>query len=449
MLAFASARRALTCSRAIERSISETFKDPGSPVRVRIGLHVGETTREADDFFGHAVNYAARIASSATGGEIVVSSLVYGLLAQTGEFEFEPAREVELKGVEGLQMVIPPLRRDERPGGIRRSDRRRDGLLGRRACRPGRRGRVRQGIRSRASGLGDPERGRYAVRDRERHQGPDRPDRDEPGRGRTAEPDDHRTLGAGRRSAADRRRRDRRTPARAPIRHRRLLRRGDRARTPRLRVARPRPGARIHRGLPPSARGVRDQVPARRTLLVQQRRLRGARADRRARLRDIVLRAPAATRVRTRRHGGHGVPALDELPGRTALGYLVQNGPRTNLFHVPVRGSGDGGIFTTAADVSALWTAVFAGRIVSMDVVAEMVQPRSEVPSPTQPARFGLGIWLHPTRDLVELHGSDAGCRSRPSTIRASSSPTRSCRTRPMARGPSSCISTSSSRGEP
>jgi class 3 adenylate cyclase len=107
MLAFASARRALTCSQAIERSIDETFRDPGSPIRVRIGLHVGETTREADDFFGHAVNYAARIASSAEGGEIVVSSLVYGLLAQTGEFEFAQAREVELKGVEGPQKVYP------------------------------------------------------------------------------------------------------------------------------------------------------------------------------------------------------------------------------------------------------------------------------------------------------------------------------------------------------
>ena len=99
----------------------------------------------------------------------------------------------------------------------------------------------------------------------------------------------------------------------------------------------------------------------------------------------------------------------DELPGRTALGYLAEDGPRTNVLHLPVRGSGDGGIHTTAVDVSALWTALFAGRIVSMDVVAEMVQPRSEVPSPTQPARYGLGIWLHPTRDLVELHGSDAG----------------------------------------
>ena len=99
----------------------------------------------------------------------------------------------------------------------------------------------------------------------------------------------------------------------------------------------------------------------------------------------------------------------DELPGRAALGYLTGDGPRTNVFHLPVRGSGDGGIYTTAADISALWTALFAGDIVSTDLVAEMVRPRSEVPSPTQSARYGLGIWLHPSDDRVELHGSDAG----------------------------------------
>ena len=99
----------------------------------------------------------------------------------------------------------------------------------------------------------------------------------------------------------------------------------------------------------------------------------------------------------------------DELPGRAALGYLAEDGYRTNVFHLPVRGSGDGGIYTTAADIRALWTALFAGRIVSPNLVASMVRPRSEVPSAVQPARYGLGIWLHPTRDLVELHGSDAG----------------------------------------
>jgi len=99
----------------------------------------------------------------------------------------------------------------------------------------------------------------------------------------------------------------------------------------------------------------------------------------------------------------------DELPGRAALGYLAEDGLRTNVFHLPVRGSGDGGIYTTAADVRSLWNGFFDGRIVSMDLVAEMVQPRSDVPSPTQPARYGLGIWLHPSDDRVELHGSDVG----------------------------------------
>ena len=60
----------------------------------------------------------------------------------------------------------------------------------------------------------------------------------------------------------------------------------------------------------------------------------------------------------------------DELPGRAALGYVSDDVPRTNVFHLPVRGNGDGGIYSTAADVGSLWTAFFAGRIVSGDWVA-------------------------------------------------------------------------------
>jgi class 3 adenylate cyclase len=107
MLAFSSSRRALNCAEAIERTITDRFRDPGSPIRVRIGIHVGETVREADDFFGHAVSYAARIASAAAGGEIVVSSLVHELVAQTGEFAFGEARVVELKGIEGSHQIYP------------------------------------------------------------------------------------------------------------------------------------------------------------------------------------------------------------------------------------------------------------------------------------------------------------------------------------------------------
>ena len=97
----------------------------------------------------------------------------------------------------------------------------------------------------------------------------------------------------------------------------------------------------------------------------------------------------------------------DELPGRAALGYLTADGARTNVFHLPVRGSGDGGIYSTASDVSSLWGAFFAGRIVSSDWVTEMVRARSDVPS--ESLRYGLGFWIHPSGDVVELHGYDAG----------------------------------------
>jgi CubicO group peptidase (beta-lactamase class C family) len=98
----------------------------------------------------------------------------------------------------------------------------------------------------------------------------------------------------------------------------------------------------------------------------------------------------------------------DELPERTAVGYLPIGGvSRTNVFHLPIRGSGDGGIYSTAADISSFWRSLFAGRIVSRRWVEEMVRPRSEVPSESM--RYGLGFWLHRSSDLVMLEGYDAG----------------------------------------
>jgi CubicO group peptidase (beta-lactamase class C family) len=97
----------------------------------------------------------------------------------------------------------------------------------------------------------------------------------------------------------------------------------------------------------------------------------------------------------------------DELPGGAALGYLTVDGSRTNVFHLPVRGNGDGGIYSTAADVSSLWSALFAGRIVSKDWVAEMVRPHSEWPEESK--RYGLGFHLHASTDVVMLEGYDAG----------------------------------------
>ena len=98
----------------------------------------------------------------------------------------------------------------------------------------------------------------------------------------------------------------------------------------------------------------------------------------------------------------------DDLPGRTALGYLTVDGfTRTNVFHLPVHGSGDGGIYTTVADVRSFWHALFAGGLVPAELVDELVRPRSEVPEESR--RYGLGFWLDDSSDAVMLIGSDAG----------------------------------------
>jgi CubicO group peptidase (beta-lactamase class C family) len=98
----------------------------------------------------------------------------------------------------------------------------------------------------------------------------------------------------------------------------------------------------------------------------------------------------------------------DELPGDAALGCLArEESLRTNIFHLPVLGSGDGGIYSTAEDMHAFWDALFEGEIVPTDWVAKMTTPTSAVPA--QDKRYGLGFWLHESTDAVILLGYDAG----------------------------------------
>jgi CubicO group peptidase (beta-lactamase class C family) len=107
----------------------------------------------------------------------------------------------------------------------------------------------------------------------------------------------------------------------------------------------------------------------------------------------------------------------DELPERTAVGYVqVDGGWRTNVFNLPVRGSGDGGIYTAVADIRALWKSLFADEIVARDWVNEMVRPRSDAGT----LQFGLGFWSEPETGLVRLHGGDAGVAFQSTHDRAS-----------------------------
>jgi class 3 adenylate cyclase len=108
MAAFGGVARALRCAVAMQRSFREhTLAHPDLPIRVHIGLHTGEAMEVDDDYFGHTVIVASRIAGLAVPDEILVSSLSAQLVAGTGEFHFGDQREVALKGMSRPQAVAP------------------------------------------------------------------------------------------------------------------------------------------------------------------------------------------------------------------------------------------------------------------------------------------------------------------------------------------------------
>lgn len=97
MVAFAQPDQAVRCSLDIQRSLR---RDPNG-IRVRIGIHVGKSVRRGDDLFGRNVAMAARVASEADGGEVLVSKEVRDALTDLDGFEFDRGRETDLKGFSG------------------------------------------------------------------------------------------------------------------------------------------------------------------------------------------------------------------------------------------------------------------------------------------------------------------------------------------------------------
>ena len=64
---------ALAAAVSIQRGIAAPGDEDALELRVRCGLHLGEVERRDDDYFGGAVNRAARIMAAAHGGQILLS----------------------------------------------------------------------------------------------------------------------------------------------------------------------------------------------------------------------------------------------------------------------------------------------------------------------------------------------------------------------------------------
>jgi len=100
MIAFGGAARSLRCAIDIQRAF-ESFvpTDVAEPIAVHIGIHTGDAVAEGDDYLGHTVIVASRLADAAGPGEVLVSSISEQLVQGSGEFTFDGHRDATLKGL--------------------------------------------------------------------------------------------------------------------------------------------------------------------------------------------------------------------------------------------------------------------------------------------------------------------------------------------------------------
>jgi DNA-binding SARP family transcriptional activator len=100
MVVFGSTLDALNSAVAMQRAIDRrNRRTRDKELRVRIGVSVGEPTREGDDYFGMPVVVAKRFCDHAERGQILASELVRVLAGQRGDHTFLDHGRVPLKGL--------------------------------------------------------------------------------------------------------------------------------------------------------------------------------------------------------------------------------------------------------------------------------------------------------------------------------------------------------------
>ena len=100
LVEFGNALDATRCAIAIQKALHERPTGPdGSPVQLRIGLHVGDVVHQAGDIYGDAVNLVSRVEPLAEPGGICVSGAIYEQVRNKIELPFVALGETSLKNV--------------------------------------------------------------------------------------------------------------------------------------------------------------------------------------------------------------------------------------------------------------------------------------------------------------------------------------------------------------
>jgi class 3 adenylate cyclase len=102
-LTFEDPTAAVRCAASIQERLARTPIDtPAGPLRLRIGIHSGFPEFFEGSWHGTDVDTAARVASTATERQILVSSRTYELVRQMTDVKFHSRGEFAMKGVERM-----------------------------------------------------------------------------------------------------------------------------------------------------------------------------------------------------------------------------------------------------------------------------------------------------------------------------------------------------------
>jgi CubicO group peptidase (beta-lactamase class C family) len=100
-----------------------------------------------------------------------------------------------------------------------------------------------------------------------------------------------------------------------------------------------------------------------------------------------------------------GFYAFNDLPGNTANGYL-EDRRTTNIYRLPLRGGGDGGMYTTTDDLCAFWDSLFSNRILSPELTETYLSTYYRF---NDTSGYGCGIYKRLDDSTFWIVGGDAG----------------------------------------
>ena len=99
MAVFPSAAAAVACGVSMQQGIEQRNRRGEEQLSVRVGISLGDVTREDDDYFGMPVIEAARLGNVSAGDQILTTEVVRLMAGRRGDVSFRSLGDMDLKGI--------------------------------------------------------------------------------------------------------------------------------------------------------------------------------------------------------------------------------------------------------------------------------------------------------------------------------------------------------------